>query len=440
MRLRVVRGKSLSMALWLKHSVGKGLWNHSGHAGYNAATGTCALNLDRNPAPCVQAGGIWASGDHWIELDADDDGMVTVPKDRPLYRVPLIAELPEPAPDAPVVASTFSGAGGSCYGYELAGYRVAWANEFVPAAQDTYRANHPTTILDPRDIRIVQPDEILDALGLQRGELDLFDGSPPCQSFSIAGRREKNWGKVASHTDGSTQRSDDLFFEYARLVEGLQPRVFIAENVKGLTIGTAKGYFQRIHRALVECGYRVEARIVDAQWCGVPQTRARVIFQGIRADLADTTGQPLSPAWPDPLPYRITTREAISNIEVELEPEVWLTGSVAENADLIPPGKTGEAAGNNNYWGNKRLHPDRPAHAILASDGGPGVCSAIHPTERRRLSIPEVRRICSFPDDYVLTGTYAEQWARLGNSVPPLMMERIATTVRTQVLDRATRT
>ena len=104
--------------------------------------------------------------------------------------------------------STFSGCGGSSLGYKMAGYKVLWASEFIPAAQDTYRANHPDTILDTRDIRQVQAQEILDILKMQVGELDLFDGSPPCASFSTAGKREKGWGKVKQYSD-TKQRVDD---------------------------------------------------------------------------------------------------------------------------------------------------------------------------------------------------------------------------------------
>ncbi|MDO8605087.1 MAG: DNA (cytosine-5-)-methyltransferase, partial [Phaeospirillum sp.] len=156
----------------------------------------------------------------------------------------------------------------------MAGYRVLWASEFIPAAQETYRANHPGSILDTRDIRKVRPQEILAAIGMKAGEVDLLDGSPPCASFSTAGKREAGWGEVKSYSDVE-QRTDDLFFEYARILKGIQPRVFVAENVSGLVKGTAKGYFLQILAALKGCGYRVEARLLDAQWLGVPQMRQR---------------------------------------------------------------------------------------------------------------------------------------------------------------------
>jgi len=204
--------------------------------------------------------------------------------------------------------STFSGCGGSSLGYKMAGFRVLWANEFIPAAQDTYRANHHGTILDTRDIRTVQPADILEAIGMQAGELDLFDGSPPCASFSTAGKREAGWGKVKAYSD-TKQRTDDLFFEYTRLVKGVQPKVFVAENVSGLVKGTAKGYFLEILAALKECGYTVSAKLLDAQWLGVPQMRQRVIFVGVRNDLVVKYG--VKPVHPKPLLYRYSVRDAL---------------------------------------------------------------------------------------------------------------------------------
>ena len=121
------------------------------------------------------------------------------------------------------VASTFSGTGGSCLGYRMAGFKVAWANEFVPEAQRSYKANAaPDSIMDGRDIKLVTPAEILDAIGLAPGELDIFDGSPPCQAFSTAGSREKGWGKDKAYAHGAKQKNETLFDEYIRLLRGLR--------------------------------------------------------------------------------------------------------------------------------------------------------------------------------------------------------------------------
>lgn len=227
---------------------------------------------------------------------------------KPPYRVPSMEEIASLPWNGYKAISTFSGCGGSSLGYKMAGFKVLWASEFIPAAQDTYRANHPSTILDTRDIRQVQASDILEAIKMDVGELDLFDGSPPCASFSTAGKREAGWGKVKTYSD-TKQRTDDLFFEYARLVKGVQPKVFVAENVSGLVKGTAKGYFLEILAALKECGYCVKAKLLDAQWLGVPQMRQRIIFIGVRNDLK------VEPAFPQPLPYRYSVRDALPWIE-----------------------------------------------------------------------------------------------------------------------------
>ena len=159
--------------------------------------------------------------------------------DKPQYRVPLMQEIKDLPWNGYTVASTFSGCGGSCLGYRMAGYRVAYALEFIPEAQRTYKANHPDSYLDTSDIRDLQPEQLLERAGVAKGELDILDGSPPCSAFSTAGSREKGWGKVKDYSDGS-QRVDDLFYEYARILEGVQPKVFVAENVTGLVKGTAK--------------------------------------------------------------------------------------------------------------------------------------------------------------------------------------------------------
>lgn len=123
---------------------------------------------------------------------------------------------------------------------------------------------------------------------------------------------------------GARQVVDDLFFEYARLLDGLQPKVFIAENVKGLVRGHAKGYFLLILARLRACGYRVEVRVVNAAWLGVPQLRERLIFIGVRDDLCSDLG--IAPAFPLPLPYRYTVREALAGLAEPVAPEQWMSG------------------------------------------------------------------------------------------------------------------
>ena len=318
---------------------------------------------------------------------------------KPPYVVPSMAEIAAIPWNGYTVASTFSGCGGSSLGYRMAGFRVAWANEFVPAAQETYRANAPETVLDCRDIRTVKADEILETINLKSGELDLFDGSPPCQAFSTAGQREKGWGKEKTYEHGAHQRNEELFDEYIRLLDGLQPRMFIAENVSGLVKGVAKGFFLRILAALKACGYRVVAKVLDAKWLGVPQSRPRVIFAGVRADFDE------EPTHPSPLPYCYTVADALPHLI------------------HVASGRSG--------FGTGTLLRTRPAPAIVASLQAPYSGHQVEErnSQPRRFTISEVKRLCGFPEDFALTGSYRQQWERLGNSVPPVMMAHIARSV-----------
>ncbi len=429
---------------------------------------------------------------------------------KPPYAVPSMAAIREIPWNGFNAISTFSGCGGSSLGYRLAGFRVLWASEFIDAARDSYRANKADyTILDGRDIREVTAEDILTAIKMQPGELDLFDGSPPCASFSTAGKREAGWGKVKKYSDKS-QRTDDLFFEYTRLLQGLQPKVFVAENVSGLVKGTAKGYFLEILRALKACGYRVSCRVLDAQWLGVPQSRQRTIFIGVRADLG------LDPVHPKPLPYRYSVREALPWITkaihdtggqfsvgdvthrpactVDTNPRFFVDGEIRKRELLVAVGANGgfgdekwqspdlpaRTIGAGPNTGNglagggdimvKHIEPetdisryaigkewdkigkpggqsdkffqltrpdlDGPRGCITASGGNTSTASVAHPTEKRKFTIAELRRICAFPDDFILTGTYAQQWERLGRAVPPVMMAHIAATVRDEILKK----
>jgi DNA (cytosine-5)-methyltransferase 1 len=328
------------------------------------------------------------------------------------------------------VASTFSGCGGSCLGYRMAGYRVVYANEFIEEAQRTYKANHPKSYLDTRDIREVKPEDVMEKAGVERGELDLLDGSPPCSAFSTAGKREAGWGKVKAYSD-KAQRVDDLFFEYVRLIDGIRPKVFVAENVSGLVKGTAKGYFKRILAALREPGYRVSCRVLDAQWLGVPQMRQRTIFVGVREDLG------LEPVHPSPLPYRYTVGESVEGLPASGEAKRLKPGTDRHRYWLATePGTALSKAckkltGKNSFLTHVKQSPHRQANTITQ-----GMQQLYHWAEPRTLTLQELRRIGGFPDDFDLTGNFTQRWERIGRAVPPLMMPRIAGTIATEILDR----
>jgi DNA (cytosine-5)-methyltransferase 1 len=389
--------------------------------------------------------------------------------EKPPYRVPSMKEIEALPWNGYNVVSTFSGCGGSCLGYRMAGFRVLWASEFIPEAQKTYRANHPNSILDTRDIRKVTAEDILAATGLRRGELDVFDGSPPCASFSTAGKREKGWGKVKKYSD-TEQRTDDLFLEYIRLIDGLRPKVFVAENVSGLTKGTAKGWFLDIMTRLRALGYRVRVKILDAAWLGVPQSRQRTIFIGVRDDLVGA-----DPSHPSPLPYQYSVRDALPWVDRVVH-DTSGQFSVGEVTDRPCPAitigvnslnsshyqaygpkptdaqvaeasiekyaigaeweKTPVGGASEKFFQLVRPDPEKPCPTITQTAGNVGAAGVTHPFEKRKFTIGELRRICGFPDDFILTGSYAQQWERLGRAVPPVMMAAVARTVKEKILDR----
>lgn len=389
-------------------------------------------------------------------------------------------------PNGLKVISTFSGCGGSSLGYRMAGCTVLGASEFVPAAYEVYRLNaSPDTKIWTGDIREMSGHDMLADVGLTQGELDILDGSPPCSAFSTAGKRHEGWGQVSKYSD-TAQRVDDLFYEYARVLKDIQPRAFIAENVEGLVKGTAKGYFKRIYAALEACGYVVRAAVLDASRLGVPQARRRLIFYGLRKDLG------LIPKHPDPLPYRYLLGDALGNFTIRAArrtfsanrldmtkpmptvttqtDEWWLLDQSVTDPETeqrltrdwgVEPyrkllramfddetdthigisryaigrewNKTAEGKSSDRYFQLTRASFDRPSPTVTATSGVIGAAGVTHPAQPRKFNLRELRRICSFPDDFVLAGSYEQRAERLGRSVPPVMMKHIATAVANQL-------
>lgn len=306
--------------------------------------------------------------------------------------------------------STFSGCGGASVGMKMAGFDVLWANEFIPAAQDTYRANHKGTVLDCNDIRSVSPKDVLKQFGLKRGELDLFEGSPPCKGYSTAGVKSDGWNKEVLYSDGISQRVDDLFDEYVRFLKFLKPKCFIAENVAGLVKGVAKGEFKDIFEDFTSCGYRVKAAMIKPTLLGIPQTRDRLIFIGVRNDIS------FEPMFPTPSKDKVVTvRDVLPNV-------VMLKTKEKGFMKYVPA--------------------DRPSPTIVASDFDTGENASfscggwIEDVEgrRRKYNLNELRRLMTFPDDFSLTGTPRQQWERLGRSHAPLQVYHIAKALRDNVL------
>jgi DNA (cytosine-5)-methyltransferase 1 len=319
------------------------------------------------------------------------------------------------AADAPTVISTFAGAGGSSLGYSMAGFRELLAVEWDDNAVATFRLNFPDVPVYHGDIAKLSVDEVLQRTGFQPGELDVFDGSPPCQGFSTAGKRD--------FYDDRNQ----LFREYVRLLRGLRPKVLIMENVSGMVKGKMKLVFADILRELKASGYKVSARLLNAMYFNVPQSRERMIFVGVREDLGIEPSHPAAESVP------VTVKGAFMNVLPTDTPHLS-PGLQAIVKDIPQWGDGGDVTGGN-YFGTKRLGWDRPSRTIIKEMTGTRT-AMVHPSEPRAVTLNEASRIGGWPDNYKFVGDYKAGMLRIGNSVPPLFMRSIAMHVRREILDR----
>ena len=169
-------------------------------------------------------------------------------------------------------------------GYKLAGYDVLGCNEIDPRMIEIYKKNHNPKYAFCEPIQEFKNKEDLPE---ELFNLDILDGSPPCSTFSMAGNRDKDWGKEKKFREGQAKQVlDTLFFDFIDLAKKLQPKVVIAENVKGLLLGDAIRYVQKIYEAFDNAGYYCQHFLLDAQYMGVPSMRERVFFICLRKDLA----------------------------------------------------------------------------------------------------------------------------------------------------------
>lgn len=320
------------------------------------------------------------------------------------------------------VVSTFAGCGGSSLGYELAGGRVLLACEWDDHAVLTYRANYPHTDVFHGDIAKLSVDEVLRRTGLKPGELDIFDGSPPCQGFSTCGNRD------------IADPRNQLFREYCRLLKGLQPKCFVMENVSGMVRGKMKAIFAEILRSLKGCGYKVKARLLNAMYYGVPQARQRLIFVGVREDLN------IEPSFPLPTSSPMSARRAligVNNDPAELE-MLLVAGRkyvAYKHWEVIPPGSNlAKSTGKSSGFSCGKLHPDRPAPTVTKNNGHVTMHGFMHWSEKRRFTRAEFARFASFPDTYQWPGKWGEAVQRIGNCVPPNFMKAIAEHIRNNIL------
>lgn len=313
----------------------------------------------------------------------------------------------------PKVISTFSGCGGSSTGYELAGYDVIMAVEMDNHAVETYKLNHPNTKIFHGDIHNLSVEKVFEITGLKPGELDLFDGSPPCQGFSMAGARE--------YCDPKNQ----LYNEYTRLLKGLQPKTFVMENVKGLVTGDMKLIFKDILTQLKACGYDVRVKLMNAMYYNCATNRQRVIFIGVRNDL----GIPAS--HPKPQTKPITIKECLKGFQSKYNTQIkneWVK-------QILPYVKPGESLSKHhpkgNYFTYKKLDLNKPCPTILKT----GSEKYFWPNNKV-FEADELALLQSFPKNYKWVGSVNQQIERIGNSVPPNLMKAIALHIKENILNQ----
>ena len=299
------------------------------------------------------------------------------------------------------VFGTFICGGGSTMGYKLAGFEHLGGVEIDASVADIYKANHNPKHLYIEDIRdFANRNEFPKELY----ELDILDGSPPCSSFSMAGNREKDWGKEKVFREGQTlQKLDDLFFDYIKLAKKLQPKVVIAENVKGLIQGNAKSYVKKIKKGFEEAGYKVQLFLLNAASMGVPQKRERVFFICQRNDLN--------------LP-KLVLKFNEKSINAKLVLDYDSNGKKLTELEnkYYKLAKQGESVGK--FKTNKKYNENKVPGTIVANS------DYFHPTIARKINSKEYKLIGSYPLDYNFKKI--EPKYLIGMSVPPVMTAQIS--------------
>ena len=332
------------------------------------------------------------------------------------------------------VFSCFACGGGSSFGYKLAGFDVIGHNDIDKKMIEVYKENHKpkysflesiTTFAKRKDL----PEDLYN--------LDILDGSPPCSSFSMAGNREKDWGKEKVFREGQAEQIlDTLFFDFIDLAKELQPKVVVAENVKGLLLGDAKQYVIKIYKEFDKAGYYCQHFLLDASKMGVPQRRERVFFICLRKDLAK------------PFLHYADMFTEIPKIEMEFnEKEIkWaqiidvkdnketlskLDGELWEKRILGDTDLSDISIRERNIlsrFNAKFLYQNKVANTITA-----GEQCVLFDLKRNRNN-KEILECGTYPKDYNFLKLKTEYL--IGMSVPPVMTAQIASNIYDQWLSK----
>ena len=312
------------------------------------------------------------------------------------------------------VFGTFICGGGSTMGYKLAGYNHLGGVEIDKEVAKVYKLNHNPKYLFNEDIREFNKRQDLPK---ELYSLDLLDGSPPCSTFSIAGSREKAWGKSKQFREGQAMQTlDDLVFVYCDTIIKLQPKVFILENVKGIIQGNAKVYSKNIVKKMTEAGYEVQVFCLNAASMGVPQKRERVFFIGSKKELKF---KKLRLEFNEkPIPFKEIDSK-ISKIEItEMALALW---------NKCEKGKSFSTVHKKKSWFNRTRINDNEVLPTITTYVKSDIYHSNFP---RHLNEIEISIAATYPLDYdynKLPYSFL-----IGMSVPPVMTAQIANQIYLQ--------
>lgn len=337
--------------------------------------------------------------------------------------------------DKGTVFSCFSCGGGSTMGYKLAGFDVVGCNEIDPKMMSIYRGNHNPkySFCEP-----IQEFKKRKDLPKELYNLDILDGSPPCSSFSTVGNRENDWGKEKKFREGQqNQVLDTLFFDFIELAKELQPKVVVAENVKGLLLGEAKNYLRKIYKEFEDAGYYCQHFLLDASKMGVPQKRERVFFICLRKDLAGSflcqkdlfTEIPKIDMEFNEKEVTFGEIEDKGNFENKLSKMSLRLWKHRKEGDINMSKANERVYNKKTYFSSMYNYRHNVLYTLTAH-----IEANVSFYELRFLSNKEIIKAASFPNDYNFLKCRPVYVC--GMSVPPLMMYRVASNIYNQWLSK----
>ncbi len=337
----------------------------------------------------------------------------------------------------PKVVSFFSGAGGMDEGFKAAGFQIYSCMDIETWACDTLRTNHKDAlIIGPPEysgnIKAIQPEKFQSLTGVKPGQIDVFTGGPPCQPFSQAASqrflKEDDRFKRKGFNDFE---KGTLLFDYISYIEYFRPLVFLLENVPGLlTIDGGKQLNSALERLRLAGYLHTEPQIVDAADYGVPQFRSRLIIWG-------TLVKGVKPEIPTPThgggllkPYN-TVSQALQDINDSLPNHIF-----REHKETSIERYRKLEFGQRDKLGRiDRLDPLKPSKTVIAGGTKGGGRSHLHPFLARTLTVRESARLQTFPDTYIFQGAIARQFTQVGNAVPPLLAEKFARKIGSDIFN-----